>query len=222
MVDFNLQMTPHLPGETHSSYFPVLANSTLKTAEQLCEIVQERCTVTATDIVAVMNAIASVVVEELSKGGRVELPQLGYLSPMLSCDYKITYVNDKRIGRHLHLSGIRFKPKVSIVNKITCTCFRRVQTGVCNFISLSDEEILSRVALFVKQHPYEILNRSYFEKITGYKRVRSIYTLNRLVREGKLVRAGLRTAPYYILPEVATAKQNQFTHSWNVEGGENV
>ena len=90
IISFSLRELPRFTEESPVGYYPVVANAGKFTPEQLYETVQNRCTVTSTDIVAVMDALVNVVAEKLSCGTSVEIPGLGYFSPMISCHRKIS------------------------------------------------------------------------------------------------------------------------------------
>lgn len=63
IISFSLRELPRFTEESPVGYYPVVANAGKFTPEQLYETVQNRCTVTSTDIVAVMDALVNVVAE---------------------------------------------------------------------------------------------------------------------------------------------------------------
>lgn len=200
-ISFSLRAVPHFTDESPVGYYAVVANPGKFTPEQLYETVQRRCTVTSTDIVAVMDALVNVIAEKLSCGTKVEIPGLGYFSPVISCHRKIADRNDKKVARDLYVGNIAFRPKAGLQKKLADVRFERSSLSPHVFFALTDLEILKRVYNFLNVEPVRFLDRAVFESLTGYRRTKAQKTLKRLTEEGLLQKQGHISAPYYILTE---------------------
>lgn len=201
IISFSLRELPRFTEESPVGYYPVVANAGKFTPEQLYETVQNRCTVTSTDIVAVMDALVNVVAEKLSCGTSVEIPGLGYFSPMISCHRKIADRNDKKVTRDLYVRNITFRPKVGLRKKMHDVRFKRSTQVPYVFCVLTDSEILQRVRDFFNSENVRFLDRAVFQSLTGYSRSTAQRTLNRLTKDGLLLKQGHISAPYYRLTE---------------------
>lgn len=200
-ISFSLRAVPRFTDESPVGYYAVVANPGKFTPEQLYETVQSRCTVTSTDIVAVMDALVNVIAEKLSCGTKVEIPGLGYFSPVISCHRKIADRNDKKVARDLYVGNIAFRPKAGLQKKLADVRFERSSLSPHTFFALTDLEILKRVCNFLNVEPVRFLDRAVFESLTGYRRTKAQKTLKRLTEEGLLQKQGHISAPYYILTE---------------------
>lgn len=200
-ISFSLRAVPRFTDESPVGYYAVVANPGKFTPEQLYETVQSRCTVTSTDIVAVMDALVNVIAEKLSCGTKVEIPGLGYFSPVISCHRKIADRNDKKVARDLYVGNIAFRPKVGLRKKMHDVRFKRSTQVPYVFCVLTDSEILQRVRDFFNSENVRFLDRAVFQSLTGYSRSTAQRTLNRLTKDGLLLKQGHISASYYILTE---------------------
>lgn len=205
-ITFKLQEMSHAEGTEKRGYYPVLANSNKIGASELCKMIQERCTVTEGDVLAVLNAIAQIMGQELANGVQVELPDLGTFSPSLASDRRIMDTADKQLARYLRVDNINFYPKASLKDKFRGVSFRRADNLVRSFSKLTDEEVLGRVRSFYQKQPKEMMDRITFQSITGLRRTKAAEVLSRFVGQGHLVKKGRWNAPYYVLPEDNTTE----------------
>ncbi len=200
-ITFKLQEIPRSEGDELRGYYPVLAHSSKISASQLCQMIQERCTATKGDVLAVLNAVAQIIGQELANGGQVEVPDLGMFSPSLASDQRIVDTSDKQLAHHLHVDNIKFYPKASLKKKFENVSFRRANDLVKTFSKLTDEDIVKRVRSFFEKRSNEVLDRAAFQSITGLRRTMAINVLGRLVEQGLLVKKGRWNSPYYVLPD---------------------
>ena len=202
-ITFELQEANNNFNNDDKVYYPVVASNNKFSTEQLCRDIQQCCTATEADILAVMSAMAKVVGNELARGMRVEIPNLGTLSPILTCNGNITNPNDKQIARNMRVRTIGFTPKSSLMQSFSQVQFRRSDTVVRRCTPLTKEQIIERLQCFFETQPSAQLTRRTFSQITGYRRTKANATLRLLTEEGVLVRQGQANAPYYTLAMVS-------------------
>lgn len=205
-IVFKLQEMSRAEGEKERGYYPVLAHSNKIDASQLCKMIQERCTATEGDVLAVLNAVAQIMGQELANGIQVELPDIGTFSPSLASDRRIMDTSDKQLARYLRVDNINFYPKSALKKKFRGVSFRRADKLVKSISKLTDEEVLNSVRQFYKREPSEVMDRTAFQSIVGLRRTNAVRVLNRLVEQGLLVKKGRWNAPYYVLPEADAAE----------------
>lgn len=205
-ITFKLQEIPHVEGTEMCGYYPVLAHSNKISASELCKMIQERCTVTEGDALAVLNAVAQIMGQELANGVQVELPDIGTFSPSLASDRRIMDTTDKQLAHYLRVDNIKFYPKATLKNCFRGVSFRRANDLVRSLSKLTDEEVVCRIHSFYQKRPNEVMDRTVFQSITGLRRTKAIEVLSRLVEQGLLVKKGRWNAPYYVLPEDDTSE----------------
>lgn len=202
-ITFKLQEIPRAEGDEIRGFYPVLAHSNKVDASQLCKMIQERCTVTEGDVLAVLNAVAQIMGQELANGIQVELPDIGTFAPSLSSNQRIIDTTDKQLARHLRIDNINFYPKDSLKKKFRNVSFRRASNLIKTTSKLTDDEILKRIHSYYKEYPNEVVDRVTFQSITALRRTSAATALKRLVEQGALVKKGRWNSPYYVLPNEA-------------------
>ena len=70
--------------------------------------IQERCSLTETDVTAVLDALSHVLGQELGDGRQVHLDGIGYFHPTLKCIEEVT-AETKRKNTKVRLKGIKFR-----------------------------------------------------------------------------------------------------------------
>ncbi len=200
-IVFKLQEIPHAEDEQIVGYFPKLARHLRITSDQLCQMIQERCTVTEADVKGVMSALAQVMTQNLAEGVRVDVPDLGSFSPSIVTDKPITDAADKQIARHLRVDNVNFQPKASLIKAIGQVTFRRDERLVDRSPSHTDEEVVARIRKYCVDHVGDVVDRATFQSLTGYGRTKACKVLSALVEKGLLIKKGRDNAPYYVLAD---------------------
>lgn len=208
-IVFDLRAIPHSEGEESMGYYPVVAQGRTFSSEALYEVIERRCTLTGADVKAVLAALADVLGEQLSQGVRVKVDELGTFAPKLACEYRITSLNDMQTARHLHIDNIDFRPKKTLLQKMSDVTFRRTEVVGSEVAHLTDEEMKSLITDFFASGEKPAMDRSDFARMTGYRTTRAKQALNKLTDEGFLIRNGKRNAPYYTLSSNVTNEKNK-------------
>ena len=169
-----------------------VVNSKLTKTNELAEHINNACSVTESDIAAVLQALGKCVCEELLDGNRVELDHLGTFSLSLTC-------GRKKLEDHVTKNDIRVK------NILFTPCMEMKQAmRTANIVSggpnpnkqLSDEVILRRLAKYFEEH--EFMQRRNFEAVCECSRYTATKKLKELVKEGKLRAMGAKNVRFYV------------------------
>lgn len=217
-IVFKLREIPHAADEMPRGYFPEIANASQMSVAQLCRAIENRCTASRADIMAVMSALADIIGDQLAKGGSIDVPELGTFSPSVACDYSITSLTDKQVARHLRLKGIKFRAKKALKEKLSDVSFQRsTETHIAT--EVSEEEAMKEVETLFHASPNAILDRAMFQRLTHTKRMQALRMLKSLVTKGLLIKKGRDNAPYFILPQTPDETPNNDTTK---QGGENA
>ena len=155
--------------------------------------IQERCSLTETDVSAVLDALSHAMGEELAEGRQVHLDGIGYFHPTLTCTEEIKE-DTKRKNTKVRLKGIKFRADQDLRSEIGNVKLKNIKhNGHSN--KLSDEEIDSRLTIYFSQH--HMMTRSDFQRVCGMMKSTAMGHIRRLRGEGKLKNIGLQNQPIY-------------------------
>lgn len=156
--------------------------------------IQERCSLTETDVSAVLDALSHIMGEELAEGRQVHLDGIGYFYPCLTCTEPVT-ADTKRKATKVKLKAIKFRADQKLKNEFGALKVKCLK-GSLEFKRLTDEEIDRRLGDYFKTHRF--LRRTDFQSLCGMVRSTAMRHLRRLRSEGKLDNAGGLMQPIYV------------------------
>ena len=87
------------------------------TTDELRRRIQERSSLTETDVSAVLDALSHVMGEDLAEGRQVHLDGIGYFYPVLTSTEPVTAAT-KRKTTKIKLKGIKFRADQVLKNEI--------------------------------------------------------------------------------------------------------
>ena len=161
--------------------------------DRLRRKIQERCSLTETDVSAVLDALSHAMGEELAEGRQVHLDGIGYFHPTLTCTEEIKE-DTKRKNTKVRLKGIKFRTDQDLRSEIGNVKLKNIKhNGHSN--KLSDEEIDRRLTVYFSQH--HMMTRSDFQRVCGMMKSTAMGHIRRLRGEGKLKNIGLQNQPIY-------------------------
>ena len=143
--------------------------------------IQERCSLTETDVTAVLDALSHVLGQELGDGRQVHLDGIGYFHPTLKCIEGVT-AETKRKNTKVRLKGIKFRADQALHNG--------------HSRKLSDVEIDMRLRTYFTEH--QLMTRADFQQICGFMKSKAMEHIRRLRAEGKIQNIGIPTQPVYV------------------------
>ena len=169
-----------------------VVNSKLTTTKDLAEYINFACSITESDVVAVLQALGKCVCDELLDGNRVELEHLGTFSLSLTCGNK--KLEDRVTKRDIHVKNILFTPCAEM--KEAMRTAEIVSGGPNPNKQLSDEVIERRLTKYFEEHEY--MQRRDFEACCECSRYTATKKLNELVKSGKLRALGAKNSRFYV------------------------
>ncbi len=170
-------------------------NGSVTTAE-LRRYIQEYCSLTKTDVSAVLDALSHFVGRELGEGRQVHLDGLGYFCPVLTCTEPVT-IGTKRKSTKVKLKGVNFRPDKELRSEIGNIKVSPLKSRNLNKKKLTLDEIKQRIVNFLKTKDF--LTRSDVQAICGMTRTTASRTVKQLCEEGVLENRGLIKQPVYFL-----------------------
>ena len=156
--------------------------------------IQERCSLTETDVTAVLDALSHVLGQELGDGRQVHLDGIGYFHPTLKCIEEVT-AETKRKNTKVRLKGIKFRADQVLKNEIGAIKVKPLGLNE-HSQKLSDKEIDRRLTGYFSTHQF--LTRESFQVLCGMMRSTAQLHIRLLRSEGKLENAGKLNQPIYV------------------------
>lgn len=184
--------TSERPGEENTLHPRLRLNGKVSTA-QLRARIQKHCTLTETDVVAVLDALSRAMGEELADGKQVHLDGIGFFRPNLVSTEPVTE-KTKRKNTKVKLKGIVFRPDQFLVDEVGKVKVQRTRFPF-HSSKLTDEEIDALLTEYFAAHDF--VQRKSFQLLCGMTQSTASRHLRRLCGEGKLKNAGLPKQPVY-------------------------
>ena len=180
-------------GEENALHPRLRLNGKMSTA-QLRARIQKRCTLTETDVIAVLDALSHAMGEELADGKQVHLDGIGYFYPTLTATEEIAADTPRR-NMKIKLKAIRFRSDQKLKNSIGLIKVKQLKK---NFHSskLSEVEIDMLLKEYFSTH--QMMQRRDFQSLCGMVRSTAMIHIRRICQEGKLQNLGLRNQPIYV------------------------
>ena len=163
---------------------------------QLRRFIQEYCSLTETDVSAVLDALSHFMGRELGEGRQVHLDGIGYFRPTLTCTEPVK-VDTKRKSTKVKLKSITFRPDIELRSEIGNIKVQPLKQRNVLQKKLTSEEIDKRVENFFTTHDF--MTKGDFYSLSGMTRTTATRHIRRLCDEGKLENRGLQKQPMYVL-----------------------
>ena len=135
-------------------------NGKVSTA-QLRARIQKYCTLTETDVIAVLDALSHAMGEELAEGRQVHLDGIGFFRPNLVSTEPVTE-KTKRKNTKVRLKGIVYRPDRLLMDEVGKVKVQRTRFSF-HSSKLTDEEIDALLTEFFTTHDF--VQRKSFQTI---------------------------------------------------------
>ncbi|MBR4312290.1 MAG: HU family DNA-binding protein [Bacteroidaceae bacterium] len=169
-----------------------IVNSEVITTEQLAKDINRACSITESDVAAVLQAVGQRIGDALLDGNRVEIDHIGTFSLALTCKNKRK--EDHITSKDIEVSRIVFSPCAGLQQTMRGAVI--VSGGPTGNKQLSDAVIEKRLAEFFITH--HCIQRSEFEHVCECSRYAALAKLKAFVKAGKLAVIGKQNTRAYI------------------------
>ena len=156
--------------------------------------IQERCSLTETDVTAVLDALSHIMGQELANGRQVHLDGIGYFRPCLTSTEPVT-IDTKRKATKVKLKAIQFRADQTLKNEFGILKVKSLKGGL-DFSQLTNEEIDRKLTKYFQTHPF--MRRCDFQDLCRMTRSTAMRHIRRLRDEGKLKNEGGVMQPIYV------------------------
>lgn len=169
-----------------------------KRNEEICRFISECCSVTSSDIKAVLDALSWYVGCELASGYSVELEGLGHFSPALRSRPAVD--GKGRACTAVAVHGVNFRCSPGLKKMVKEAGVERIKTGGADGAS-APEERKAEMLRYLQRNPY--INLTEYAALNGCSRHCATADMKRWLAEGAVCYAGSGTHRVYVLAEQA-------------------
>lgn len=194
-IHFEWYETPATQGEEEKTrlHARIALNGKVGT-DEIRNDIQYRCSLTETDVSAVLDALSHALAEQLRQGRQVHLDGIGYFHPTLKCTEEVT-PDTKRKNSKVELKGIKFRADQTLRNKIGAVELKNTKHAG-HSAKLTDVEIDMKLKDYFAGH--RMMTRPDFQKLCGFMKSKAMAHLRRLRVEGKIRNINIPTQPMYV------------------------
>lgn len=194
-IAYDLYTIPDPQNDDNKLYHVRVVPDAPITPKKMEEKIQERCTLTTTNVKAALSALSNIMQEELLQGRRVHLPGIGYFYLTLKATPTDENNMQKVRAPQLEVKSISFRPEKELIKDLSTQAEFCTPKHKHHSRKQTDISILGILTAYFKDHTE--LDRARFQSLCGLTRNTALRRLKQLVEEGKLEDIGNRHAPRY-------------------------
>lgn len=137
-----------------------------RSTDELRRDIQARCSLTETDVTAVLDALSHVMGRELAEGRQVHLDGIGYFRVSLTTTEPVVAATKRKLTK-VKLAGVKFRADQKLKNEIGAVKVKALKADE-HSAKLTDEEIDRRLTNYFATHPF--MTRNDFQSVCGMMR----------------------------------------------------
>lgn len=180
--------------ENKLRYYPRVVNRHLVKTREISAEIQHACSLTETDVNAVLYALSNSLSGYLRRGDRVHLQGIGFFDVTLTCPE--TRDPKKTRASQVTYKGINFRPDKELKCQVADLKAERGKVRSNRSSNLSETAIDMRLTEYFEEHP--VLTRYDLQGVCQMTKITAIRCIQRLVEEGKIKNIGLKNQPIYV------------------------
>lgn len=198
-IKYEIQQIENASGTGEPRKFVRLHQGKAMTADELAERVEQSCSATRSDILAVMAEIHHVAVQELNQGNRFYLPEIGYLSLSVGNVPLSKKVDGKITGKDIYLKNLDFKPEAKFLKEVRKGMSFEKSAYTTSSVQYTEEELWHKTETYLSDHRYVTLMD--LCSLFGLSKYKAAQWLATFVEKGLLTKEGTARHPLYFLNE---------------------
>ena len=187
------------PSKSNQATCARLISGGTKNMQEVCEYINECCSITSSDIKGVLDALSNYIGHQLSNGYSVELDGLGHFSPALKTQKKEEDEEGKTTFM-VSVDGVNFRCSPELKDKVKDCRPKKVKRE--NETKTSREERKILMMEFLKSH--RNINISDYAALNQCTYYTAQNDIKKFEEEGDIQQEGYRTHRVYLLTEKGT------------------
>ena len=195
-IEYDFYRNPNSQGSNKKRYHARVVSSNRISTDELAEEIQKECSLTITDVKAVLIALGAKLAKHLGEGSKVHLHGIGYFQVNLQCKEEVCTTRSVR-SENVEFKSVSYRADNELKKHLKKQKIQRSQTKI-HSVEMTEEEIDQKLTDYFKTH--DTLTRSQFEVLCTQVKSTAHRILQKLVKDGKLKNVSTKQHPVY-MPE---------------------
>ena len=193
-IEYDFYRNPNSQGSNQKRYHARVVSSDRITTDELAEEIQNECSLTITDVKAVLIALGDKLAKHLGDGSKVHLEGIGYFQVNLQCKEEVCSTRSVR-SDNVEFKSVSYRADNDLKKHLKKQKIQRSQTKI-HSVEMTEEEIDRKLMDYFKTH--DALTRSQFEVLCTQVKSTAHRILQKLVKDGKLKNVSTKQHPVYM------------------------
>ena len=193
-IEYDFYRNPNSQGTNKKRYHARVVSSDRVTTDELAEEIQNECSLTITDVKAVLIALGDKLAKHLGDGSKVHLEGIGYFQVNLQCKEEVCTTRSVR-SENVEFKSVSYRADNELKKHLKKQKIQRSQTKI-HSVEMTEEEIDQKLTDYFKTN--DTLTRSQFEVLCTQVKSTAHRILQKLVKDGKLKNVSTKQHPVYM------------------------
>ena len=193
-IEYDFYRNPNSQGSNKKRYHARVVSSNRISTDELAEEIQKECSLTITDVKAVLIALGDKLAKHLGDGSKVHLEGIGYFQVNLQCKEEVRTTRSVR-SDNVEFKSVSYRADNELKKHLRNQKIQRSQTRI-HSREMTEEEIDQKLSDYFKTH--DTLSRSQFEVLCTQVKSTAHRILQKLVKDGKLKNVSTKQHPVYM------------------------
>ena len=193
-IEYDFYRNPNSQGTNKKRYHARVVSSDRITTDELAEEIQNECSLTITDVKAVLIALGDKLAKHLGDGSKVHLEGIGYFQVNLQCKEEVCTTLSVR-SENVEFKSVSYRADNELKKHLKKQKIQRSQTKI-HSVEMTEEEIDQKLTDYFKTN--DTLTRSQFEVLCTQVKSTAHRILQKLVKDGKLKNVSTKQHPVYM------------------------
>ena len=193
-IEYDFYRNPNSQGSNKKRYHARVVSSNRISTDELAEEIQKECSLTITDVKAVLIALGDKLAKHLGDGSKVHLEGIGYFQVNLQCKEEVCSTRSVR-SDNVEFKSVSYRADNELKKHLKKQKIQRSQTKI-HSVEMTEEEIDRKLMDYFKTH--DALTRSQFEVLCTQVKSTAHRILQKLVKDGKLKNVSTKQHPVYM------------------------
>lgn len=193
-IEYDFYRNPNSQGTDKKRYHARVVSSDRITTDELAEEIQNECSLTITDVKAVLIALGDKLAKHLGDGSKVHLEGIGYFQVNLQCKEEVCTTRSVR-SENVEFKSVSYRADKELKKHLKKQKIQRSQTKI-HSVEMTEEEIDQKLTDYFKAN--DTLTRSQFEVLCTQVKSTAHRILQKLVKDGKLKNVSTKQHPVYM------------------------
>lgn len=193
-IEYDFYRNPNSQGTNKKRYHARVVSSDRISTDELAEEIQKECSLTITDVKAVLIALGDKLAKHLGDGSKVHLEGIGYFQVNLQCKEEVRTTRSVR-SDNVEFKSVSYRADNELKKHLRNQKILRSQTRI-HSLEMTEEEIDQKLSDYFKMH--DTLTRSQFEVLCTQVKSTAHRILQKLVKDGKLKNVSTKQHPVYM------------------------